>query len=167
MDIYMIILRLVHFFSAIFWVGSTFFMVGFLEPTVRASGPEGGRFMQRLMSGTRFTAAISAAGGLAMLSGLLMYWQVTSGLTPAVIFGSRLPLTVGALAGITAGIVGGAVAGRSSARLAALGQQISAQAGPPNSTQLAEMQSLQETLRKGTVTAAILMSIAVIGMALP
>lgn len=165
MDWYMIALRLIHFFSGIFWVGSTFFLIGFLAPTVQASGPEGGRFMQRLMNGTRFSTVIAVAGGLAMLSGLLMYWRISDGLNPGVMFNSRLGLTIGAIAGIAAGIVGGAVQGRASGRMAALGQQIAAQGGPPKPEQMTQMQALQETIRQGGVITAILMSIAVIGMA--
>ena len=50
----MALLRFVHIFSAIFWVGTTLFLVLFLEPTVRSLGPDGGKFMQRLLGGTRF-----------------------------------------------------------------------------------------------------------------
>ncbi len=164
MDAYMIILRLIHIFAGIFWVGATFFMVGFVEPTVRASGPVGGQVMQKLMSGTRFSVAVAAAGGLTMLSGLLLYWRISNGLTTAVMFGSRLPLTLGAISGILAGVLGGGIQGRASARLAALGQQMAA-GGTPDPAHLAEMQKLQETIRQGSAVTAVLMALAVIGMA--
>ena len=47
-------LRFVHIAAAIFWVGTSLFMLFFLEPTIRSLGAEGGKFMQRLLGGTRF-----------------------------------------------------------------------------------------------------------------
>jgi len=138
-------------------------MVGFLEPVIHASGPEGGKVMQKLVGGTRFPLAIAASGWLTVLSGLLMYWQIT-GFDTAVIFTTRLPLTLGAIAGIAAGIVGTAVQGRASGQLVALGKQITAQGNPPSPDQLATMGGLQETIQRGSRLSAVLMVLAVIGM---
>src|SRR2546422_11636527 len=68
-NVTMVVLRLIHILSGIFWVGTTFFLVGFLQPVIAQSGPEGGRFAQRLMSQKRFQAAMSVAAGLTILSG--------------------------------------------------------------------------------------------------
>ncbi len=38
----MIALRLLHILLGVFWAGTLFFIVTFLEPSVRAAGPEGG-----------------------------------------------------------------------------------------------------------------------------
>ncbi len=163
MSLWLPVLRFVHIFAAIFWVGTTLFMVFFLEPTVRALGPEGGRFMQRLLGGTRFSLAIAAAGWITILAGLLLYWPMTD-FAPPIIFDARLPLTLGALAGIASGVVGTAMQGRASARLQALGREIAAGGGPPQPAQMAEMQQLQATLRTGGRLSAALMVLAVIGM---
>ena len=163
MSAYATFLRLVHIFSAIFWVGTTLFMVGFLEPVIKAAGAEGGKMMQRLISGTRFSLIIAIAGWATVLSGLLMYWQMTA-FDIALMFTARLPLTLGAVAGIAAGVVGGAVQGRASGQLAMLGQQIAAQNGPPSAAQSARMSALQTTIQRGSRLSAILMVLAVIGM---
>lgn len=157
------IIRFIHIFSAIFWVGTTLFMVLFLEPTVAALGPDGGKFMQRLLGGTRFSLAIALSAWITILAGLGLYWPVT-GLAPNVMLGPRLPLTIGAMAGIAAGIVGAVVTGRASGQLQTLGQQIASQGGPPAPAQLAEMQQLQGKIRQGSRWAAVLMVVAVIGM---
>jgi hypothetical protein len=44
-----IILRLVHILAGVFWAGTVFLMAGFLVPTMRATGREGGVFVQYLM----------------------------------------------------------------------------------------------------------------------
>lgn len=163
MSLVLTLLRLVHILSAIFWVGTTLFMLFFLEPTIRSLGPDGSKFMQRLLGSTRFSVVIAAAGGITILAGLFLYWPLTN-FRSAVIFGTRLPLTLGALAGILAGIVGTRMQGRSSGRLMELGQEMAAQNRPPSPEQLAEVQSLQATIRRGSQISAVLMVLAVIGM---
>ena len=37
-------LRFVHIAAAIFWVGTSLFMLFFLEPTIRSLGADGGKF---------------------------------------------------------------------------------------------------------------------------
>ena len=160
----MTILRFIHIFSAIYWVGTTLFMVLFLEPTVRALGPDGGKFMQRLISGTRFSLSMTVSGLLTVLAGLLLFGSVTGSWSANIMFGPRLPLTVGAIAGIAAAIAGGAVQGRASGQLQALGQKIAKQGGPPTQEQAAEMGRLQATIRQGSHWSAVLMVVAVIGM---
>src|SRR5438034_5087899 len=77
-DATMILLRVIHILSGVFWAGATFFLVGFLQPVVAASGPEGGRLMQRLTSQKRFQMAMPVAAGLTILSGLALYGRVSA-----------------------------------------------------------------------------------------
>lgn len=157
------ILRFVHIFAAIFWVGTTLFMVLFLEPTIKSLGPDGGKFMQRLLGGTRFSLAMGLSGWITVLAGVLLYGPVT-GWTADVILKSRLPLTIGAVAGIAAGFVGTLVQGRSSSRVMALGNEIAAQGAPPSADQASELQRHQARIRRGSRLTALLMVVAVIGM---
>src|SRR2546428_8434678 len=78
-DATMILLRVIHILSGVFWAGATFFLVGFLQPVVAASGPEGGRLMQRLTSQKRFQMAMPVAAGLTILSGPALYGRVSAG----------------------------------------------------------------------------------------
>jgi uncharacterized membrane protein len=52
-----IILRLIHILAGIFWVGTAFLLAGFLAPTLRATGSEGGRFMRHLMQQRSFSCS--------------------------------------------------------------------------------------------------------------
>lgn len=159
----MIFLRLIHIFSAIFWMGSTLVLTLFVEPTADSLGPEGGRFMSRL-SGGRFSQAMGLTGVLTILTGLWMYAYHSSGFDPEAMFGSHLLLTLGALAGIASLMMGVLVQGRNAGKLGALGQEIAAQGGPPTPEQAARLQALQNTLRSGGRITAALMILAVIGM---
>lgn len=163
MNLAISLLHLVHIFSAIFWVGTTLFMVAFLEPAIHAAGAAGGQVMQKLLSDTRFSLIIALSGLLTVLSGLLLYWQEV-GFETAVMFTARLPLTLGAIAGIAAAFVGSGVQGRASGQLAEFGEQIAAQNGPPTADQQSQLAALQATIRRGSRWSAVLMVLAVIGM---
>src|SRR5437899_11671186 len=97
-NVTMVVLRLIHILSGIFWVGTTFFLVGFLQPGVAQSGPEGGRFAQRLMSQKRFQAAMSVAAGLPTLSGPVVNGRSSRGFQHAgVASGPGAGLALGGL----------------------------------------------------------------------
>ena len=62
MDIVMIVLRLIHIVTGVFWVGGSFLLLSYIVPAADAAGPAGGQFMQRLMQ-RGLTRAGTAAGG--------------------------------------------------------------------------------------------------------
>lgn len=163
MEAYILIIRFFHIFSAIFWMGTTLFTVVFLEPTIHALGPDGSKFMQKLTGGTHFSLAMAVGGWTTVIAGVLLYWPFT-GFSPALMFGARLPLTIGATAGILAGFVGTGMQGRASGQLTALGKEISGQGSPPSPEQLDQVGALQATIQRGSRLSALLMVVAVIGM---
>jgi uncharacterized membrane protein len=166
MDIVLIILRLIHIFSGVFWVGATLVVTGFLQPAAAAAGPEGGKFMQRLFYQTRFGPAQGIAGALTILSGLAMYLRDSGGLQLAwITSGSGLVLTIGGLAGILAGVVGIVAGAPAGSRLAALTQQIQTSGAPPMAAQIAEIQPLQKRINQVTMWTTLLLIIALAAMA--
>ncbi len=48
MNIGVILLRIVHIFAGVFWVGGGIFMFAYIEPAVKATAPAGQKFMQYL-----------------------------------------------------------------------------------------------------------------------
>ncbi len=110
-------------------------MVFFLEPAIRAAGPDGGKVMQKLIGGSRFSLVIAASGVVVVLSGLFLYGPATAN-SVAIMLGQRLPLTLGAVAGIASAVVGAMFQGKGSAGLKALGAEMAAQGGPPTPAQL-------------------------------
>ena len=158
----MLVLRSVHILSAIFWMGSTLFIGLVLMPGVISMGRQGQQVMMRLTR--RIHPAMTTAGLLTVLSGLTMYYFVSGGFQMEVMLGPRLPLTLGALAGLGAIAVGLGVLGRASTRMAVLGEDIAAQGGTPTPQQAAQMASLQATLRRGSALETLLMLLAVLGM---
>ena len=45
MSIYLILLRLIQIGAGVFWAGAAVMTAAFVEPAVRGSAPEGGKFM--------------------------------------------------------------------------------------------------------------------------
>ena len=158
-----VLLRLIHISAAIFWVGTTFFMLFFLEPVIEHTGQAGNQVMQVLASNTRFPQVIALSGIITVLAGLAMYWRVY-GFDITTMFSSRFPLTLGALAGFLAFFTGSYFQGRSVKQLVALGATIATQNSPPTPEQMAQMQQHQARIALGTRITAVLMVLAVIGM---
>ena len=165
MATYMIILRIVHILAGILWAGWAFGLVAFIEPASRAAGPEGGKFMQALVGKTRLVQAMTVAPLLVILTGLLMYWPVSGGLSGRwIVSGPGVALTIGSLAGIVAYITGLMINRPAAERMAALSREMQSVAGSPSPNQIAELRARQKQLSKGGLYAAILLVISVIGM---
>ena len=167
MDVYMTSLRLIHIFSGILWAGWTWALLAFVAPASQAAGPEGGKFMQALAGKTKVTQAMLVAPLLVVLTGLLMYWQVSGQLSGTwLVSRSGLSLTVGGLAGIVAFVLGLVMISPAGNRLAALMREIQSSGGPPSAKQQAELRAIQERIAKGGLYVAVLLVITVIGMVL-
>jgi uncharacterized membrane protein len=166
MDIYMIILRLIHILSGIFWVGTAFFFVLFFEPTIKAAGTAGGTVMGQLTL-TRFPMVMASSSILTVAAGFLMYlidsggFQINWISTP-----SGVAITIGSVAGILAFLLGLTVQMPTSARMAGLQKEIQAAGGPPTRSQMEEIHVLLDRISDASRWGAVLMVITVLGMAI-
>jgi len=160
------LLRIAHIVGGVFWAGSSFLMAGFIEPTVRGAGDDGRRFMQRLNSHSRFSAAIAAASGATVLAGLWLMWIVSSGFGAAFFSTGRGgALGIGMWAALVAFVLGFVMMNRPLRKLAGIGAAAAAAGGPPSPAQMAEMEKLTGTVRLGGRLVAVLLLIAVALMA--
>jgi uncharacterized membrane protein len=167
MDVYVITLRLIHILAGVLWAGWAFVSVAFIEPAMRAAGPEGGKFMQALTGKTKLLQAMLAAPLLVILTGVLMYWRVSGGFSRSLLVSSSgLWLTIGSLAGILAFVLGLMINRPAAERLAALSREMQSAGGPPSSEKMAELRVQQQRLAMGGLYGAILLAVTVIGMAL-
>ncbi len=161
----MLVLRLIHIFSGVFWAGTAFFFVSFLQPVVKASGPEGGKVMQRLAL-SRFPTALPAIATVAALSGLALYWFGTGGLQPRMIMtGPGLGFAFGGVAALIALAIGLTVTVPATKGVAAIAKELMASGKPPGPEQTTQIQALQIRLATGALWNAIFLALAVVGMA--
>lgn len=162
----MIVLRLVHILSGVFWAGTVMSIAWFILPTQSALGQAGGAFMRELMFRKHLRRFVLGAMGLTILSGLVMYARLAM-TTHGAWASSRtgIVLGIGAVAAIIAGGIGGSVVFRAGNKMMEVGGKIQASGGPPTDEQQGQMQALQARTVSAFRIIAILLVIAVAAMA--
>jgi uncharacterized membrane protein len=160
MDIFSVILRILHIFGAVAWVGGAWMMFLFIEPTVHALGPDGGKFMNYMATTRRYPLYISAAAVITLLAGILLFgmhwraaWNSPGGLT----------FLIGGIVGIIAGALGGMI-GATSGSMMKLGGKIAQQGKPPSAEQQTAMRALQSRLHSLTLWTALMTTVALLLM---
>ena len=162
MNLLVIVLRILHIFSGVFWVGSAVFNSLFLGPAAGATAEAGQKVVAHLVTKARLTATISAAAGLTVLAGGALYWIDSQGLTslwtrsgPGTGFG------LGALFALV-GLVFGLMVGRNMSTLVAVGSQIT---GKPTPQQLSKIQAAQKQLAYAGPATTVSLLLALLCMA--
>src|SRR5512133_1784190 len=67
------LLRIIHIVGGVFWVGGTLIMTFFIGPTIGATAEAGQKFVAHLMNNLKFSNRMSAAAGLTILAGAILY----------------------------------------------------------------------------------------------
>lgn len=165
MNVLMIVLRVVHVLSGIFWVGFAIFNYFFLQPTIRATGAEGQVTFQYLMRRTKLMTTVYIAATLTMLTGVLQYGAISHFRMSFLNSGWGLIITLGSIAGIIAWFIAIHFIRNTFNRIGAVGQQIQAQGDSPDTALVTQMQGLVGKLAVVAKTALVFMVISVIGMA--
>jgi uncharacterized membrane protein len=160
----MIVWRLIHIFSGVFWVGATYMMLGFVEPSVKATGEVGKKFMQQIGLKSKFSPIMGLMGILSSVSGLIMYDKISGFRGAWISSATGLSLTLGGLFGLLALVFGFVIQFRTSGRMKALAGDMAAAGGPPSPEQMAEMGRLSERMSLGGRISAVLMTLSLAGM---
>jgi uncharacterized membrane protein len=160
-----LVLRIIHIFCGVFWVGFALFNIGFLQPAVKATGAEGQKIMQYLTQKTRLLATVNATATLTMLSGLALYWILLGGNIPAILSGYGIVLTIGSVAGVIAWVYGVIVIRGIFNQMQGIGQQIQARGGPLTPEQAGQMQALVMKLGRVGRVALVFLVVTLLGMA--
>ena len=165
MNLEMVSMRLIHIGFGVFWAGAIFFIVLFLEPSVRAAGPDGARVMQGLQQ-RKLLTILPAAAALTILSGIALYWRVSVGFNGdwmASPVGTSL--TIGAVASIAAFVIGIFVMRASTLRAGRLAAKAQQSEGDANAALMGEVQALRIRARTSARWVAALLAVAVATMA--
>lgn len=161
-----LVVRVVHIFFGVFWAGAAFILAGFIEPAVKSMGPEGGRFVERLMGPGRFGIFMTLAGILVVLSGAAMLWR---GSGPDLSMWLRSPsgrsIALGSTTGVLALVIGLGVNAPTAGRIARLAGEARSASGPPPAELLSQITRLQHRLHVAGVVAAVLLGVTVVAMA--
>lgn len=116
---------------------------------------------------TRFPMVMALSSILTVAAGFAMYLIDSNGFQINWISTtSGISITIGSIAGILACLVGLSVQMPASARMAAIQIEIQASGKPPMPSQMEELQVLQDRISNASRWGAVLMVIAVLGMAM-
>ncbi|MCF7822993.1 MAG: hypothetical protein K9N35_02380 [Candidatus Marinimicrobia bacterium] len=160
-----IILRIIHIFSGIFWVGFAIFNFVYFQPALKATGAEGQSVLQYLSKKTSLMPTVYLSATLTFISGLALFWPMSA--TPAVMHsGYGMIISIGALAGIVAWVMAVFVIRGILKNLEQAGQAMQSQDGAPSKDQIDKMTRLSKRLNRNGRIALIFMMIAVLGMSI-
>ena len=136
-------------------------MTFFIGPTIGATAEAGQKFVGHLMNNLKFSNRMSAAAGLTILAGIILYgldaragaaWQRS---------GMGIGLSIGAVFAII-GFIFGILIGRTTTAMANLGAQFR---GKPTNEQMAQMQTLMKQQATYSNISAAALILAVVFMA--
>ena len=159
------VLRLIHVLGGAFWLGAAITMFLFLQPTARATAPEGQRFMLHLLRDRRFSEVVLAAALFTGVAGAILFWRDTDGLRLSITQPQTLGFTIGGLAGgiaLLLFVVVGYPAGR---RLIAIGAKLEAERRPPTENEQRVLAAAQSLLSRVGATVLVLLVLAAAAMA--
>lgn len=167
MNVYLVILlRAIHIFAGILWVGSAIFFLFFIEPTIKSFGPSGQQFMQHLVSRQRYPQFMGMVSLLTVLAGGALLWISSGGLRGGYFrSGPGIGFTIGSVVGIAVFLMGIFLMSPIGKRMGELGQEIGRSGGPPTTAQAAELQSLDQRLAKLERIDFVLLSVSLLTMA--
>lgn len=162
MNIYLLVLRLVHIFAGIIWGGGALIMEFFISRSIAATGVSGKEFAQYLMTRLRMHNFMTVMAVSTVLAGTLLYWHDSNGFTSAwMTSGAGIGFGIGAVFGLIA-FVFGAIFGGTNAKLAQVGAQIQ---GKPTEEQLSQIQALQKRIKTVSPVHTYCMLLAMLFMA--
>jgi len=157
------LLRIIHIVGGVIWVGGTLTMAFFVGPTIGATGEAGQKFVGHLMNNLKFSNRMSAAAGLTILAGLILYGLDARAGSAWVRSSFGIGLSIGAGFALI-GFVFGIMIGRTTKAMAQLGAQMQ---GKPSAGQLTQMQSIrkQQATYSNISAAALILSVIFMAIA--
>ncbi len=164
--VWVILLRIVHIFAAMLWVGGAVYSVLFIGPAARATAPESGKFMQYFMMKRHFNTAMTWFANLTILAGALLLWRDSAGFraffftTP-----SGIGFSIGAFFGILVYLWGGFVVAPTASKMARLGAAVQASGERPDPQQILALQNMDKKFTRETRIDTALIVLALLFMA--
>ncbi len=165
MNLVMVVLRLIHIFAGVFWVGTIWYFALFFLPRVKTFGQDTGRIMQAITA-PPFAIYMAIVAALVPLSGIIMYWKDSAGFSRTwIVTRPGVVLTIAAILGILAALEGLFVSRPLTQRMEQVGREVAVSGKPPTPAVMQDMQALSVRFERALYRMAYLMLFTVIGMA--
>jgi uncharacterized membrane protein len=158
-----VVLRVLHILVAALWVGAAGLLAMVVMPAVGDAGAIGGPFLASLHR-RKLHVFMAASALLTVLSGIWLYWVLTTGFNPAIVWSrGGLVFGIGGLCGLLALIVGGAIIGPGVARLA---EQAGQPDAIPEAQRATHAQRLAALRRRTMLASKVALALIVIALVL-
>lgn len=167
MATYLLILRVIHILTGVFWAGGVFSLAMFIIPATNNTQPEGGKVMQKMMFSYKFPQWMTIISILNILSGIFLLERLSFGFQLEWIKTPHgLVLTIGGVIAILAFLHGISSNRPKAMRMGKLAQTIGQRGGPPTEAEAAEIIRLRKSLTTGTNIVAIMLLLTVLCMSM-
>lgn len=163
----LIILRLLHISTGVFWAGATIYLALFIAPAVQASGQEGSKFMQQLSKTRKLPVVMTIMATLNVICGVWLMWKLSSGFqSPYMSSKHGIILSFGGTLAIIAYLEGIFVTRPTVIKLSRLGGAIAKAGGPPTLEQAQLLMAYRKKIFRANNFVATLLAITVIAMSI-
>jgi uncharacterized membrane protein len=160
-----ILLRLLHVGLGVFWAGTIFFMVSYLDPAIRATLPASAVIPQQLMQ-RKFMVVLPITALVTILSGIALYWRDSGGMVPGwTSTPLGMTLSIGGASAIIGFLIGVFILRAAQMRMMALGPQMQKAEGPEKERLMNEIVALRGRATAALRAVATLLGITVVCMA--
>jgi uncharacterized membrane protein len=168
MNVYLLLLlRTIHIFAGVMWVGSAIFYLFLVGPTVKSIGPSGQKFMDHFIGRQRYPMYMGIIATLTIVSGILLFPSTSGSFQISWMkTGPGLGFTIGSLVGIAVFFVGGLMVKPRVDKLGKLGQQLSTAGSSSSPSLLMEIEEADQKLRQAEYLDFILLSVSLLLMAI-
>ena len=163
MDVWAVVLRIIHIVAGVLWVGGAGLFFFYFEPAINKLGPDAEKFVDEVVNRRKVPIYFVAISTLTVLAGVILYvrdFGVTIATSP---FG--LALGLGGLAAFIAWLGGNLLIPQTLGKLMAIGAEMKASAGPPPPELVSRRHATQERLRMIGLIDIVLLLFAVAAMA--
>ena len=161
----LIILRLLHICTGVFWAGATIYLALFIAPAVQASGQEGTKFMQVLTKTRKLPIVMTIAATLNVICGIWLLWKLSDGFQSAYMSSEHgIILSIGGTLALIAYLEGLFVTRPTVMKVAKLGGAIAKAGGPPTPEQMQQLMAYRKKIFSANNFVATLLAITVILM---
>lgn len=166
MDTYVyVVLRVLHILVAAFWVGAAGLLAMIVLPAVEDAGAIGSSFLASLHR-RKLHVFMAASAFLTVLSGIWLYWVLTTGFDPAIVWSrGGLAFGIGGLCGLLALIIGGSIIAPGFARLVEMAGEMDAIPEAQRALQLPRLAAMRRRTKLASKSALALIVVAMVLMA--
>ena len=167
MDLFVIVLRILHIGAGVLWVGSAVAFFFFVQPSAAVLRPDSRQaFFEEVTRRRHFPTFVLATTLVTVLAGAALYWRDSGGFQLDWITSpTGLGFTIGAVAALVSFVIGPIAIKPNIDRLTELGGLLVGENRPPTPDEATTLHTLEQRLKTVGLVDIAFLTIAVLTMA--